>query len=107
MKARVHLPADLVEVELQPVHGRRLRSAVEGVPERLLDPVEVDEAGAGPDVAQLERVGRLVRIRVEAEAVHQRPLPPARAVPGAERREEANRRGGDVAGRVRLVVPPR
>ena len=61
LAGRADLPADLVEVELQPVHRRRLRRPVEGVPQRLLDPIEVDESGVRPRVAPVEGVGRLVR----------------------------------------------
>ena len=94
-------------MEPEPVRGRRLRRAVERVPQRLLDPVEVHEARVRPAVAAIERVGRPVRVRVEAERVHQRPRPAARPVPGAEGAEEADRRGRDVALRLRLVVPAR
>ena len=44
---------------------------------------------------------------MEAEAVHQRQRAPARAVPRAERGEEPNRRGRDVARRRGLVVAAR
>ena len=66
-----------------------------------------DEAGVRPRVAALERVGRLVRVRVEAEAVHQRPRPAALAVPRAERAQEAHRRRRDVVLRLRMVVAAR
>ena len=104
---RVDLPPDLVQVEPEAGSCRRLRRAVEGVPERLLEPVEVHEPGVRPAVAPLERVGRAVRIRVEAERVHQRPRTATRPVPGAERAQEPDRRGRDVAPRFRLVVPAR
>src|SRR5262249_57128542 len=42
------LPADLVEIELETLHRRRLRRAVERVPETLLDAVEVGEPRVGP-----------------------------------------------------------
>ena len=61
----------------------------------------------GHGVAAVERVGRLVRVRMEAEAVHQRPRPPARPIPGAERAEEADGRRRDVVPRGRAVVPAR
>ena len=73
----------------------------------LLDPAEVGEARVRPPVAAVERIGRLVRVRVEAEAVHQRQRAAARAVPGPERGEEPHRRRGDVARRGGLVVAPR
>ena len=65
---RVDLPTDLVQVEAQAVHRRRLPRAVERIPQRLLDAVEVDEARVRPRVSALERIGRLVRIGMEAEA---------------------------------------
>ena len=87
---RADLPADLVEMELEPFDRRRLRGAVEGIPERLLHAVEVGEARVRPGVPALERIGRLVRVRVEAERVHQRQRAAASAVPLAERAQEAH-----------------
>src|SRR5205823_9948098 len=68
------LPARLVEVELEGVgwcrlaalREHRLPGAVEGVPDGLLDPVEVRDAGLRPRIALERRVVVLIRIRVEA-----------------------------------------
>ena len=87
---RVDLPADLVEVEPKPHESRGLRSAREGVPDRLLDAVEVDEPRVRPRVAPVERIGRAIRVGMEAQAVHQRPGAPALPVPRAERPEKPN-----------------
>ena len=106
-RLRPHLPADLVEIELQPVHGRRLGSPVERIPERLLDPIEVREPGVRPHIALAKRVGRLGRIRMEAEPVHERCGTPTCAVPASERLEEAHRRGGDVARGAGIIVAAR
>ena len=102
---RVDLPAHLVEVQPEPVDGRRLGRAGECVPERLPDPVEVDEAGVRPRVAATQRVGRRVRVGMEAEAVHQRPLPASCPVPGPERRQEPDGRGRHIAPGRGTVVP--
>ena len=65
-----------------------------------------DDARFGPPVAAIERIGRLVRVRMEAESVHQGRGRPSR---GTRRRA----RGGSgsatssVALRLRLVVPAR
>ena len=104
---RVDLPAHLVQVELQPVERRRLRRTVECVPERLLEPVEVREPGIRPLVAALEGIRRLVRIRMEAERVHEWLRAAAAPVPRAERTQEADGRRGDVVLGGRAVVPTR
>ena len=104
---RVDLPADLVEKELQPVPRRPLPRAVERVPERLLDPPEVGEAGIRPRVASIERIGGAIRVRMETEPVHQRRPAPARPIPLPERLQETDGRGGDVRRRVGIVVTAR
>ena len=86
----VDLPADLVEIETEPVDGRRLSGAGERIPRGLLDPGEVDEARVRPRIAAVERIGRGVRVGVEAEAVHERAATATRPVPGAEGCEEAD-----------------
>src|SRR5207344_3597897 len=65
------------------------------------------EPGVRPEVAPLERVRGLVRVRVEAERVHERTRSSASSVPGAERPQEPDGRGGDVVPRVGAVVPAR
>src|SRR4030095_5232483 len=95
------LPSDLVEVELEALERRRLRRAVERVPQRLLDAVEVHEPRVRPGIAAVERIGGAVGIWMEAERVHQRPRAAARSVPGAERPQEAHGGRGDVVLRVR------
>ena len=104
---RVDLPADLVQVELQAVERRRLSRAVERVPERLLEPVEVREPRVRPLVSALEGIRRLVRVRMEAECVHERLRAAAPPVPRAERPQEADGRRRDVVLRGRAVVPAR
>ena len=78
--------------------------AGERVPERLLDPGEVDDPCARPAVAGAHRVAVRARIEVQAKLVHQRQRPPAGAVRGAEIAEEAHGRRGGVRRRLRQVV---
>src|SRR5206468_5335240 len=92
---------------LAALREHRLRGAVEGVPHRLLDPVEVRDSRLRPRIALQGRIVVLVRVRMEAELVHQRLGPLARAVGDAEVVEEANGRGRDVVLRERVVVPAR
>ena len=116
------LPARLVEEERERRRGRRggrerparlrerrLRGPGEGIPDRLLDAREVGHAGVRPLVALEQRVVRRarVRVRMERELVHDRPRPAARPVGGAEVVDEAHRRRGHVAARVRVVVAAR
>ena len=94
------LPSRLVEIELQRIRGRSLAAlgedglcgGVEGVPNGLLDPVEIRDPRLRPGVSLERRVVVLIRIRVEAELVHQRLRTLARAVGGAEIVDEADRR---------------
>src|SRR5213078_2611658 len=91
------LPPGFVEVEHHPAGRRlaalsegRLRRAVEGIPDRLLDAVEIRDAGLRPRVTLQRRIAVLVRVRVEAELVHQRLRPLARAVGDADIVEEVD-----------------
>ncbi len=98
------LPGDLVDAQLQSLLDGRLPGAGERVPERLLDPRQVDDPGARPAVAGPHRVAVGARIEVEAELVHQRQRPAARPVCGAEVAEEADGRGRGVRRCQRQVV---
>ena len=100
------LPADLGDREAEPVLERRLRGAVERVPDRLLDPVQVRDARVRPRESLLERVGRRARVGVEREGVHDRPGAPARVVGRADVVDELHGRMGGVARRARVVVAP-
>ena len=101
------LPADLVQTEPQrrPCGARDgatglredgLRGPSEGIPEGLLDPAEVRRPCVRPAVADEERVGVRVRVRVKGELVHDRPLPPARPIGGAHVADAADGRGRGV-----------
>src|SRR5205814_4770884 len=109
------LVADLVDEDAHERAGARvarlaeewLRGVVEGIPPGLLEPVEVDTADLRPDVTDRRRVGVDVRIAVNGEVVGDRPGAPARAVRVTDLLQETDRRVGDVARRLEVVVAAR
>ena len=92
-------PTGLVE------HG--LRRAVERIPPRLLETVEVRAARVGPREADRRRVGVRVRMAVDRDVVRDRTRSTARAVRVPDVLREEDRRARHVARRLEVVVAAR